>query len=156
MGSEQRDRMGLSEDERAIDREGNDPAGDLDQGDVAAEETTSADAAGVALSSGTEPSESTVPPGRPEGRQPLIPEDRTSSFRERWEQIQAHFVDEPRKSVEEADELVTELIEDLQTSFSTTREGLETQWQRGDEASTEDLRLSLQAYRSFFDRLLGT
>jgi hypothetical protein len=156
MESEQRDRMDLSEDERAIDREGNNPAGELDQGDVAAEETTSADAAGVALSSRTEPSESTVPQGGSGGRQPLIPEDRTSSFRERWEQIQAHFVDEPRNSVEDADELVMDLIEDLQTSFRRTREGLETQWQRGDEVSTEDLRLSLQAYRSFFDRLLGT
>jgi hypothetical protein len=31
---------------------------------------------------------------------------------------------------------------------------LEKRWGQGDSVSTEDLRLALQRYRSFFDRLL--
>ncbi|HEU4354117.1 MAG TPA: hypothetical protein VFT27_00870 [Actinomycetota bacterium] len=65
------------------------------------------------------------------------------------------FVDEPRSAVEDADQLVTEVIEQLQASFTTERGRLEGQWQQGDEVSTEDLRLALRRYRSFFDRLLA-
>jgi hypothetical protein len=40
--------------------------------------------------------------------------------------------------------------------FSTERERLEGQWARGEDVSTEDLRVALTRYRSFFDRLLST
>jgi hypothetical protein len=88
-------------------------------------------------------------------RQPLLADDATSDVRSRWEQIQASFVDEPRRAVEEADTLVAELMQRLADSFAQEREGLEGQWDRGDEVSTEDLRIALQRYRSFFDRLLS-
>jgi hypothetical protein len=32
---------------------------------------------------------------------------------------------------------------------------LEEQWDRGEEASTEDLRIALKRYREFFERLLA-
>jgi hypothetical protein len=85
----------------------------------------------------------------------LLDRDRSESFRRRWAVIQAEFVDRPRESVEQADRLVLEVVDELQTSFTTARERLESQWSGGDEASTEDLRLALQRYRSFFDRLLA-
>jgi hypothetical protein len=88
-------------------------------------------------------------------RQPLLAEDTTSDVRGRWERIQGSFVDEPRRAVEEADSLVAELMQQLADSFAQEREGLESQWDRGDEVSTEDLRIALQRYRSFFDRLLS-
>jgi hypothetical protein len=88
-------------------------------------------------------------------REPLLADDATSDVRSRWEQIQASFVDEPRRAVEEADTLVAELMQRLADSFAQEREGLEDQWDRGDEVSTEDLRIALQRYRSFFDRLLS-
>jgi hypothetical protein len=88
-------------------------------------------------------------------RDPLVDHDRAAGFRERWEQIQVRFVDEPERSVEEADELVSEVIRDLQDSFAAQREGLERRWQGGGRVSTEDLRVALQGYRSFFIRLLG-
>ena len=88
-------------------------------------------------------------------RQPLLAEDATSDVRDRWEQIQGSFVDEPRRAVEEADTLVAELMQQLADSFAQERQGLEGQWDRGDEVSTEDLRIALQRYRSFFDRLLS-
>lgn len=85
----------------------------------------------------------------------LLADERASSFHQRWEEIQVRFVDEPRSAVEDADQLVTEVIEQLQASFTTERGRLEGQWQQGDEVSTEDLRLALRRYRSFFDRLLA-
>jgi hypothetical protein len=85
----------------------------------------------------------------------LLDEERSGSLRRRWEKIQAGFVDRPRESVEEADRLVLELVEELQAAFGQARKRLESQWDRGDDASTEDLRLALRRYRSFFDRLLA-
>jgi hypothetical protein len=85
----------------------------------------------------------------------LLPADRTSGYRERWEGIQSRFVDDPRSAVEQADRLVIEVVQDLQTTFGSERRTLEDQWQRGDDVQTEDLRVVLQRYRTFFDRLLA-
>jgi hypothetical protein len=94
-------------------------------------------------------------PTEDDRREPLLAEDATSDVRGRWERIQGSFVDEPRRAVEEADTLVAELMQQLADSFAQERQGLEGQWDRGDEVSTEDLRIALQRYRSFFDRLLS-
>jgi hypothetical protein len=88
-------------------------------------------------------------------REPLLADETTSDVRSRWEEIQGGFVDEPRRAVEEADTLVAELMQRLADSFAEERKGLEGQWDRGNEVSTEDLRIALQRYRSFFDRLLS-
>ena len=77
------------------------------------------------------------------------------NFRSRWNSIQTGFVDEPRGSVEQADELVAELMQHLARSFSDQRSNLETHWQRSEQVSTEELRGALRRYRSFFDRLLS-
>lgn len=86
---------------------------------------------------------------------PLFNNDETQSFRSRWNSIQTGFVDEPRHAVENADQLVAELMQKLAQSFASEKDKLEDQWARGQDASTEDLRVSLQRYRSFFDRLLS-
>lgn len=86
---------------------------------------------------------------------PLLSPDETRQFRSRWSSIQTGFVDEPRKTVEQADELVAEIMQRLAQSFSDQRSNLEKQWERSDEVSTEELRLALRRYRSFFDRLLA-
>jgi hypothetical protein len=65
------------------------------------------------------------------------------------------FVDEPRRAVEEADSLVAQVIKRLSEVFADERTNLERQWDRGDQISTEDLRIALRKYRSFFDRLLS-
>jgi hypothetical protein len=65
-------------------------------------------------------------------------------------------VDEPRRTVEQADELVAQVMQRLAESFASERERLEGQWGRGEDVSTEDLRVALQRYRSFFQRLLST
>jgi hypothetical protein len=86
---------------------------------------------------------------------PLLPPDQIERFTNRWHDVQAGFVDEPRTSVEQADALVADLMQRLAASFSKERDALEGQWDRGDEVSTEELRVALTRYRSFFDRLLS-
>jgi hypothetical protein len=77
-------------------------------------------------------------------------------FQARWEEIQVRFVDEPRRAVEDADALVATVMQRLAEGFARERERLESQWGRGEDISTEDLRVALQRYRSFFRRLLST
>jgi hypothetical protein len=86
--------------------------------------------------------------------EPLFDADRERELRERWHGLQARFVDEPRETVSDADSLVAELLRDLAQSFDRARSGLEEQWSSGGDVSTEELRLTLQRYRSFFERLL--
>ena len=86
---------------------------------------------------------------------PLLSGDDSERFRGRWGEIQVGFVDEPREMVERADELVAELMQRLAAQFSDERSRLETQWDKQDDVSTEDLRVALQRYRSFFERLLS-
>jgi hypothetical protein len=91
-----------------------------------------------------------------ETTEPLLPADQSDRFEQRWHEIQASFVDEPRQAVEQADMLVAELMQELASGFSETRSRLEAQWDNeGDDASTEDLRVALTRYRSFFNRLLS-
>jgi hypothetical protein len=84
---------------------------------------------------------------------PLFAEDVASDFRSRWDVVQRGFVDDPKKSVREGDELVAQVIKSLAETFSGQRAALEDD--RADQASTENLRLALQRYRSFFERLLS-
>jgi hypothetical protein len=86
----------------------------------------------------------------------LLPADMDATFQQRWEEIQTRFVDEPRGAVEDADGLVANLMQQLAEGFAKERERLEAQWGRGEDISTEDLRVALQRYRSFFQRLLST
>jgi hypothetical protein len=86
---------------------------------------------------------------------PLFTESSVRDFRSKWTALQTGFVDEPRRSVEQADELVACVMKDLAETFSNERANLERQWEHGDKVSTEDLRLVLRRYRSFFDRFLS-
>jgi hypothetical protein len=88
------------------------------------------------------------------GRMPLFSESEMGDFRSQWSKLQTGFVDEPRRTVEEADKLVAAVMQRLADSFANERSGLEKHWDQGDSVSTEDLRVALQRYRSFFDRLL--
>ena len=86
----------------------------------------------------------------------LFSDEELNGLRSRWDEIQAGFVDEPRGAVEKADTLVADAIATLAEGFARTRAELDGQWKRGDAVSTEDLRLALRHYRSFFARLLAT
>jgi hypothetical protein len=84
----------------------------------------------------------------------LFAGDNLAELRARWAGVQAAFVDDPKECVQKADVLVSDLVEQLTAGFAETRWHLEEQWNRGEEASTEDLRLALMHYREFFERLL--
>jgi hypothetical protein len=86
----------------------------------------------------------------------LFSPDETNNFHSQWESIQASFVDEPNQAVSKADELVADVVQRLTESFKGARSNLEKQWEHGDQVSTEDLRVTIQRYRSLFNRLLGT
>jgi hypothetical protein len=106
--------------------------------------------------------EETLPPAReheePSDSQPpvsLFAGDEAQRFRTEWKDIQITFVDEPRGAVEKADGLVARAIQRLAQMFADERGRLEGEWSRGGDVSTEDLRVALRRYRSFFDRLLS-
>jgi hypothetical protein len=101
------------------------------------------DAAGSGLGVGDQP------------QAPLLEDNELQSIHVRWKDIQAEFVDEPRRAVQDADALVAELMQRLAQMFATEREQLESRWAGGDDVSTEDLRHGLRRYRSFFERLLA-
>ena len=88
--------------------------------------------------------------------QALLTQEQSERFTEQWQEIQASFVDRPQDAVEKADALVEALMQRITRSFATERERLERQWAADDKVSTEDLRVALTRYRSFFERLLST
>ena len=93
--------------------------------------------------------------GHEDERAPLLASGDAEGFRRRWEDLQAGFVDQPREMVEQANELVGELMQQLSSGFNEKRSELEAQWEKGEDVSTEELRVALTRYRSFFNRLLS-
>jgi hypothetical protein len=84
----------------------------------------------------------------------LFADEELAGLRARWDNVQAGFVDDPKECVHKADGLVSDMVDQLTIGFAETRSRLEEQWARGEQASTEDLRLALRRYRDFFERLL--
>jgi len=84
---------------------------------------------------------------------PLIDEEKVTGFRDRWQNVQTGFVDDPKQAVQQADELVAAVISALANTFAEHKSELENQWRQG-EPATEELRIALRRYRSFFDQLL--
>lgn len=92
---------------------------------------------------------------RESSRTMLFPNDQAERFRSDWTEIQGAFVDSPRDAVQRADQLVANTMKRIAEVFADERRNLEQQWDRGDNVTTEDLRVALQRYRAFFDRLLS-
>jgi hypothetical protein len=115
-------------------------------------------AAGVGAGSPRGPAAGTAAAGTSGGHEagPLLPPEQSEGFRARWTDVQTGFVDAPRRAVEQADGLVAELMQHLAKTFADERGQLESQWDRGDDVPTDDLRTAFQRYRSFFERLLST
>jgi hypothetical protein len=84
----------------------------------------------------------------------LLEREESEHLHTRWNEIQGKFVDEPRSAVQQADALVSEVIEKITQMFANEHSSLESQWNQGNDVSTEDLRKALQHYRSFFNRLV--
>ncbi|WP_411103092.1 hypothetical protein [Streptomyces sp. cmx-4-9] len=134
-----------------------DAYGDGDRTGTAAAGGTDTDAYGDADRNGGAP-EAQTPAARPDSddAEPLLGTGEAEEYRKKWSEIQGRFVDDPKDAVKSADSLVADLMQTLASTFSTRKQGLEGQWDRGEQVPTEDLRLALQQYRSFFNRLLKT
>jgi hypothetical protein len=83
----------------------------------------------------------------------LITVEASADYRARWQVVQGDFIDEPRKAVTDADGMVGEILDQLASTFREQRQLLEQAW-ADDKSTTEDLRIALRRYRTFFDRLL--
>jgi uncharacterized membrane protein len=141
--------------------------GEVEQGDVQRQSSEAATTGGedgdgarerpheTAPSQATRSSVATDLSERDDGRSRLLADDEAEEMLQRWERLQMGFVDEPREKVKEADDLVDELMQRLTAGFNDKRSQLEKQWDRGEQVSTEDLRIALTRYRSFFKRLLS-
>ncbi|MFJ6630398.1 hypothetical protein ACIQMR_03165 [Streptomyces sp. NPDC091376] len=116
------------------------------------------DTAGRAPEAASAPDLAPAPEPAPEPAatdgQPLIPAEAAEDYRDRWQEIQGTFVDDPKDSVRAADALVAEVIQSLAATFADNKQDLESQWSRGEEIETEGLRVALQRYRTFFNQLL--
>jgi len=84
----------------------------------------------------------------------LVPAGRRTEFESRWREIQATFVDDPRRAVNEADALVAEVAQALTASFSERKSALERHAGSGGDTQTEELRQALRSYRALFERVL--
>ncbi len=104
---------------------------------------------------GTAPTgtESSAPADQPA---PLLSDSEADVFLDRWREVQARFIDDPRAAVQDGDGLVTELMRSLTDRFGEQKSALEERWSSGGQPETEQLRRALQDYRSFFERLLST
>ena len=120
-----------------------------------APETEAVQVPSTARQSGAAPTANATANAEANAAGPLFPDDELHNFRARWDQVQASFVDEPRRAVEQADGLVANVVQRIAEQFASEREKLEGQWSKGDNVNTEDLRQSLRRYRAFFDRLLS-
>ena len=94
-------------------------------------------------------------PAETDSQEALFSQDESKQLYAKWDAIQVGFVDEPRQAVERADSLVAAAMQRLAEVFAEERARLEGQWDRGDNVSTEELRLALRRYRAFFGRLLS-
>jgi hypothetical protein len=119
------------------------------------ERTTTAHESGTATQPAADERLAAASPSGSDTDLSLFGENDLSGFRTRWSDVQAAFVDDPRAAVHNADALVSEVVEQLTTGFSEVRARMEGQWARGEETSTEDLRVALTRYREFFQRLLA-
>jgi hypothetical protein len=126
------------------------PEGEVAEGTPAPQEVRAAGVAGWGAGSVS----GAATAAAEEQPRPLLADEELDGFRGRWDAVQVGFVDEPRGSVQQADALVAELMQRLTQTFSDERTSLESQWEQGADVSTEDLRVAMQRYRSFFDRLL--
>jgi hypothetical protein len=161
---EHRARTDSRDEARVVDQENAPETTPLDERTEPVDGPVPDDAVSVPPTGGEERAQAPVAPTEPTDVTPeressteemLFADADLTEMRGRWSAVQAAFVDDPKDCVQKADVLVSDLVEQLTSSFARARSSLEEQWARGEEASTEDLRLALMHYREFFERLLA-
>ena len=87
---------------------------------------------------------------------PILSTDQLASLRRRWGAVQAGFVDDPRRAVEVADDIVAEAVGALQAAIDDRRREVAEPWREDADASTDALLVAFQSYRSVFERVLSS
>ncbi|MFF5229773.1 hypothetical protein [Dactylosporangium sp. NPDC000521] len=92
---------------------------------------------------------------QPEGARDLSiwDTDKADEFRQRWHDVQTHFVEDPRGSVTEARQLVDDAVHALSASVHDREEQLERANARSSD-STEGMRDTILQYHQLLDRIL--
>jgi hypothetical protein len=121
-----------------------------DWADSEQRDSQTADVTTIDRRSSTEPADTSE-----NGPAPLFSTEESNGLHARWNAIQVSFVDEPREAVQQADGLVASTMKRLAEIFAEERGKLDQEWDRGGDVSTEELRVALRRYRSFFGRLLS-
>ena len=85
--------------------------------------------------------------------EPLLSGEAEQAFLSRWAEIQVGFVEDPARSVSDADSLIDEIAAALLSSFQARKTDLAAGWQEG-SPGTEELRLALRRYRAFIGVIL--
>lgn len=132
-----------------------DLAGTRNANDVAQADVEAGRAKPVRSERNADPQAESRPGSAAADTTPLFLDHQLKELQARWDDIQTGFVDEPRSAVERADSLVASTMQQLAEAFAKERSKLAQQWDRGDNISTEDLRMAFQRYRAFFRRLLS-
>ena len=70
-----------------------------------------------------------------------------ASLRGEWQRVQGTFVDDPQRAVHEASVLIDRTLEEIRANVGSK--------DPGETTSIEDLRVSFERYREFFERLLS-
>lgn len=146
-----------SRDQATIDRRGSDPAlREADRPPIDGGPTLVPPRAGMSAQQNRADGQGNQQAVAEEGQaSPLFSQQESKDLFAKWDALQVGFVDEPRRAVEQADNLVAAAMKRLAEVFAQERSRLESQWDRGDNVSTEDLRIAMRRYRSFFRRLLA-
>jgi hypothetical protein len=152
------DRTVRDDERRAVDYPDTEP-----RGDEAIADEPAADAAGTQRQIPRDPTSERVAPSASSGpgaptkwnaHSGLLPDEDLAGYQKRWDEIQVRFIDEPRESVRQADELVGDITRQIAERFTTSRKDLEQRWEGDDQPTTEELRQALQRLRDFFHRLV--
>lgn len=85
---------------------------------------------------------------------PVLAPETSLDFRERWHGIQAEFIDDPRRAVEDADRLVADVARAFTAGVEERRRGLTSGWENDGHGETEELRLAMRQYRALVDHIL--
>jgi hypothetical protein len=105
---------------------------------------------------GTEPAKEELSPGDVpvETVAAFWESEAVDGYRDRWQQIQLRFIDDPRQAAEQAHTLVGDVLDSFTEAVQRQREDL-SRWRSAQLDDTEELRMTVRRYRDYLDRLLG-
>jgi transposase len=83
----------------------------------------------------------------------LLGDDERTDLRRRWRQVEELFVDDPKRAVQSADDLITDVIDHIRASLDRRRAAAVEHGPDLDDATTEQLRAALQRYERLFEQL---